>query len=82
MRFTPHAVAATPVDDLLAARDAGHRSIAAWLAWLDVERPRLSIEAADRIEKLLRAAMRAEVDLELRNAPRPLFAEMSSGREE
>jgi hypothetical protein len=29
----------------------------------------------------LRRAMRAEVDLELKHSPRPLFAEMSSGRE-
>ena len=72
---------ATPIDDLLAARDAGNRSIAAWLAWLDAERPRLPAQSAERIEKLLRAAMRAEVDIELRNSPRPLFAEMSSGQE-
>ena len=32
-------------------------------------------------EAVLRRAMRAEVDLELKNSPRPLFAEMSSGRE-
>jgi len=39
-------------------------------------------DVAGRIERQLRAAMRAEVDIELRNSPRPLFAEMSSGREE
>ena len=64
------------------ARDAGNSAIGVWLAWLDAERPRLAPDAAERIEKLLRAAMRAEVDIELRNSPRPLFAEMSSGRED
>jgi len=34
------------------------------------------------IEALLPRAMRAEVDIELRYSPRPLFAEMSSGRED
>ncbi len=75
-------VAVTPIGDLLAARDAGNSAIGAWLAWLDAERPRLAPDTAERIEKLLRAAMRAEVDIELRNSPRPLFAEMSSGRED
>ena len=69
------------IDDLLAERDSANRSIAAWLAWLDVERPRLSGALAIDLERLLRSAMLAEVDIELRNSPRPLFAEMSSGRE-
>lgn len=74
--------AVTPIGDLLAARDAGNAAIGAWLAWLDAERTRLGPDVAGRIEKHLRAAMRAEIDIELRNSPRPLFAEMSSGREE
>jgi hypothetical protein len=73
---------APPINDLLAARDAGNRAIGDWLAWLDAERPRLAAGGAQRIEKALRQAMRGEVDLELKNSPRPLFAEMSSGREE
>ena len=60
----------------------GNRAIAALLQWLDDERQRLPAETAAEVEKLLRAAMRAEVDVELKNSPRPLFAEMSSGREE
>jgi hypothetical protein len=72
---------ATAIEDLLAARDANNHVIDAWLAWLDVARSRLPAAAIGRIEAPLRAAMRAEVDLELRYSPRPLFAEMSSGRE-
>lgn len=72
------------VGALLAQRDAGNRAIGEWLRWLDnphAGSPAAAVAAA-AIEKVLRAAMRAEVDVELRNSPRPLFAEMSSGREE
>ncbi|MDR3453450.1 MAG: hypothetical protein P4L96_11720 [Rhodoferax sp.] len=72
----------TPIAELLALRDEGNRAISALLGWLDAERSRLAPEVANQVEKLLRAAMRAEVDIELKNSPRPLFAEMSSGREE
>lgn len=74
--------AATPISELLAARDQGNRAIAALLAWLDGERARLGPEAAARAEALLCGAMRAEVNIELKYSPRPLFAEMSSGRED
>ena len=72
--------ALTPIDALLARRDANNQAIGAWLAWLDAEKA-LPAGAAATIEKLLRTAMRAEIDLELKNSPRPLFAEMSSGQE-
>lgn len=68
------------VGALLAQRDAGNRAIGEWLRWLDDTHVRPPAAAA--IEKVLRAAMRAEVDVEIRNSPRPLFAEMSSGRGE
>jgi len=71
----------TPIADLLARRDEGNRAIAALLAWLDGEGRRLAPDRAAAIERALRQAMRAEVDLELKHSPRPLFAEMSSGRE-
>ena len=73
--------AATPIAELLARRDAGNRAIDGLIAWLDAADGDLGADAAAAIEALLRRAMRAEVDLELRNSPRPLFAEMSSGRE-
>jgi hypothetical protein len=73
---------ATPIAELLALRNEGNRAIGALLGWLDIERARLAPEVANQVEMLLRAAMRAEVDIELRNSPRPLFAEMSSGRED
>lgn len=72
---------ATPIADLLALRDAHNRRIAALLARLDAERHTLAPDTAAQAEVLLRQAMRAEVDIELKNAPRPLFAEMSSGTE-
>lgn len=87
--FLPQAVppqpplpAVTPVADLMAARDAGNRAIGDLLHWLDAHAATVPAQTAAQVEELLRAAMRAEVELELKNAPRPLFAEMSSGRED
>ena len=70
----------TPINELLAMRDQGNRSISEWLEWLDSEKG-LDACVADAAIGLLREAMRAEVQIELKNAPRPLFAEMSSGSE-
>ncbi|HEX7438841.1 MAG TPA: hypothetical protein VF319_01995 [Caldimonas sp.] len=75
------ATAVTPIDALLARRDEGNRTIGALLHWLDAESSRLPPATASEVERLLRTAMRAEVGVELKHAPRPLFAEMSSGRE-
>jgi hypothetical protein len=74
--------AATPIADLLALRDQGNRAIGDLLRWLDEERITLGPEAAAQAGQLLRKAMLAEVSIELKNSPRPLFAEMSSGRED
>ena len=78
----PGLPATTPISDLLARRDEGNRAIEAVLTWLDSDGG-TALPAARRgeIESHLRRAMRSEVDLELKYAPRPLFAEMSSGRE-
>lgn len=75
------ALASTAIANLLVLRDEGNSAIGALLGWLDAEREALGPETAAQVEKLLRTAMRAEVDIELKNSPRPLFAEMSSGRE-
>lgn len=72
---------ATPVADLLARRDAGNQAIAALLAWMDGEGRAVPADTLAAVERHLRAAMDAEVQIELKHAPRPLFAEMSSGRE-
>lgn len=69
----------TPVAELLARRDAGNRALESVLAWLDGEGAQAPARA--EVEAQLRRALRAEVDLELKHAPRPLFAEMSSGNE-
>ena len=78
---TPAAPTATPVAELLALRDDGNRRIGQWLDWLDRQRASLAPDAVANGEALLRQAMRDELRIELRNAPRPLFAEMSSGSE-
>ncbi len=71
----------TPVAELLSRRDAGNQAIGELLQWLDAEGRALPAETQAAVEGLLRQAMDAEVQIELRNSPRPLFAEMSSGRE-
>ena len=73
--------ASTPIIELLALRDEGNRRIAARLAELGEGSATLSPDLASRAEALLREAMRAELAIELKNSPRPLFAEMSSGSE-
>jgi len=70
-----------PIAELLATRDDGNRAIGELLEWLDARREALDPQTATQIETLLRTAMRAEVSIELKNSPRPLFAEMSSGSE-
>jgi DNA-binding FrmR family transcriptional regulator len=70
------------IADLLFVRDENNRAIGALLGWLDARREALGAPMAGEVEALLRTAMRAEVGIELKNAPRPLFAEMSSGSED
>lgn len=62
-------------------RDDGNRQIGSLLVWLADHRAQLTVEVATEIERLLRQAMRTEIEIELKNSPRPLFAEMSSGQE-
>ena len=71
-----------PIADLLVLRDSQNTAIGDMLGWLDAERGHLAPEVAEGVEQLLRTAMRAELAIELKNAPRPLFAEMSSGSED
>jgi hypothetical protein len=71
----------TPIASLLALRDTNNRGIADLLSWMDAHRHSLDDSTIAQAESSLRRAMRAEVDLELKNSPRPLFAEMSSGQE-
>ena len=72
---------AVPVADLLARRDEGNRALGTAMAWLDGDGAQLPAAQRAEVEAQLRQAMRAEVDLELKHSPRPLFAEMSSGKE-
>jgi ABC-type lipoprotein export system ATPase subunit len=69
------------IADLMMARDEGNRAIGELLGWLDAQGAQLPVNLGEQVETLLRTAMRAEVSIELKNAPRPLFAEMSSGSE-
>ena len=73
---------AVPIAELLALRDGQNEAIGQLLAWLDAQRAALGPETAAAVEEQLRTAMRAELAIELKNAPRPLFAEMSSGTED
>jgi len=72
---------AASIAELLALRDRNNLAIAQLLAWLDGQRAQLAPQLAGQAETLLRTAMRAELAIELKNSPRPLFAEMSSGEE-
>jgi hypothetical protein len=78
----PGVPASVPIAELLAQRDSANRAIGDLLGWLDAERARLPAQVAADIEQLLRTAMRSELAIELKNSPRPLFAEMSSGSED
>jgi hypothetical protein len=73
--------AVTSVADLLALREAGNRAIGDLLAWLETKPAALAPAQFEQIETMLIAAMRAEVEIELKNSPRPLFAQMSSGQD-
>ena len=75
------APAAMPIATLLAERDAGNHAIAELMAWLDAHRGALPAPQAERVESALRDAMRAEVEIELKHSPRPMFAEMSGAAE-
>jgi hypothetical protein len=77
-RQPPVTVSAT---DLLAQRDEGNRQVGEVLAWVADHRDRLPADVAQGVERALRQAMRTEIEIELKYSPRPLFAEMSSGRE-
>lgn len=72
---------ATPIVGLIARRDDGNRAIADLLRWLDKRGADLPSPLAAAIEQHLRTAMRAEVEIELKHSPLPLFAAMSSGNE-
>jgi hypothetical protein len=75
----PDTPVATPIAELLALRDRGNRAIGDLLAWLheDTAAGELGADTSARVEQALRGAMRAEVDIELKHASRPMFAEMS-----
>jgi hypothetical protein len=75
------ALDSAPVADLLRLRDRANGAICALLGWLDAEQASLGTPLAAELEALLRDSMRAEIAIELKNSPLPLFAEMSSGRE-
>jgi hypothetical protein len=68
-------------DVLITLRDEGNRAICELLTWLSSHRDALASESSQAIEQALRQSMRSEIEIELKNSPRPLFAEMSSGKE-
>ena len=78
--------AVTPPDvlsasDMLRMRDENNQHIDNVLTWVDQHRMALGEEAVRQLEQPLRQALKREIELELKFSPRPLFAEMSSGKE-
>jgi hypothetical protein len=67
--------------DLLRMRDENNQQIDNILTWVDQHRTELGEEAVRQLEQPLRHALKREIELELKFSPRPLFAEMSSGKE-
>ena len=68
-------------DDLLRMRDANNVRINEILGWIDSHRATLGEAQTRQLEQPLRQALKREIELELKYSPRPLFAEMSSGKE-
>lgn len=79
----PELQAPAPISaqELGVLRDAHNRRIGDMLQWLSEHRAELATDTAQEIERHLRQSMRTEIEIELKNSPRPLFAEMSSGKE-
>jgi hypothetical protein len=75
------ALASAAVAELLKLRDEVNGAICALLGWLEAQQAGLGAPLAAELETQLRESMRAEIAIELKNSPLPLFAEMSSGRE-
>lgn len=67
--------------ELESMRDEGNRAIVALMAWAEQRREHLAPELGAGIEQALRRCMRAEIDIEMKNSARPMFAEMSAGAE-
>jgi hypothetical protein len=67
--------------NLMSLRDSANREIGQLLNWLDIARPQMESTTAQAVEDQLRLSMRREIEIELKNSPRPLFSEMSSGKE-
>lgn len=67
--------------ELLALRDTANLEISKLLDWFASAKESLPEATALAIESQLRQSMRREIEIELKNSPRPLFAEMSSGQE-
>ena len=75
---SPEVVSAS---ELLSLRDSANQEIGKLLDWLANEKDVIQTDTAQAIEAELRFSMRREIEIELKNSPRPLFAEMSSGIE-
>jgi hypothetical protein len=67
--------------ELLEIRDSANLEISKLLDWLATAKESLPGTTSLAIESELRQSIRREIEIELKNSPRPLFAEMSSGQE-
>ena len=75
----PSVPAATPAARLEVRRNEGARALADALAWLTEHRGRIPVETASAMEAAIRSSARAEIEIEMKNSARPMFAEMSGG---
>ena len=68
------------VSKLLRWRDDANDAICLLLGWLEENRAALGSPLTAELETLLHDSMHAEISIEIKNLPPPMFAEMSSGR--
>jgi hypothetical protein len=68
-------------NELLSLRDTANAEISNLFTWMNDHKHGVPEEILQTMSSALRHAMRREIEIELKNSPRPLFAEMSSGQE-
>jgi hypothetical protein len=68
---------ATPAARLEALRNEGARALTDALAWISQHQDRIPADISAAMEAAIRRAARAEIEIEMKNSARPMFAEMS-----
>jgi hypothetical protein len=73
----PELPPATPAARLEQLRNDGARALTDALAWLSRHRDAVPSAVAGAMEEAIRRSARVEIEIEMKNAARPMFAEMS-----